>query len=201
MPNAKLPVKTDTKEPSAKIKGTVTYHREQKFKQIMYFLADEVFSDSNLPDLELNLKHNARYKTLKQLSDDVKLFFRWCGDYCALPTVNSLSLFLGWYPELFYNYIKVEGCSYILKRAQALMAYRLEISAEETGNPGAMFLLKASHGYREQSIIEVNVNLDVPKLFAKALSHTSRDTKELDEVAMKKIDQVYQVEDNKAPIR
>ncbi len=52
-------------------------------------------------------------------------FYNWSADNWALPTVNSLSLYLGWYSDLFYNYIKQPGFSETLKRAKDLMAYRL----------------------------------------------------------------------------
>ena len=174
--------------PSAKVKDTVTYFRQQKFKNLMHQLAEETFKDENIPDIKLDLKHNARYKTTKQLNDDVKRFFMWCGDNLALPTVNSLSLYLGWYTELFYNYLKVDGCSQILKKAKDLMAYRLEVNAEETGNPGAMFLLKASHGYQEKQEVNVSVTLDVDKLYAKSLR--SADKPALMDSATKKLNTV-----------
>ena len=44
-------------------------------------------------------------------------FYNWSADNWALPTVNSLSLYLGWYEDLFNNYLKVPACYPILKKA------------------------------------------------------------------------------------
>jgi hypothetical protein len=68
------------------------------------------------------------------------------------------------------------------------MAYRLELNAEETGAPGAMFLLKASHGYREQSEVKHTVDINISKLYASAIDNANKDKKQLVKSANKRIE-------------
>ena len=177
-------------QPSAKVKDTVTFFRLEKYKSVINQLVEETFTDESLPQIPLKHGNNVKYKSFKALQDDVKRFFKWCADNWALPTVNSLSLFLGWYSDLFYNYKKQPGYSEILKKAQDLMAYRLELATEETGSPGPMFLLKSSHGYSDQAQVQVTLSLDVDKLYAKALNTSSKDIPQLEDNAVKRIGQI-----------
>ena len=176
----------------AKVKATVTYQRQEKYRRVVHDMVDSVFADDKLPVIELKpLKGRpGRYRTAKALADDVKRFFKWSADNQVVPTITSLSLYLGWYTDLFYNYIKQTGFSDILKKAKDLMAYRLEVAAEETGSPGPIFLLKASHGYTDVKQIDVNVSLDVDKLYSNALRKAQNDSPKLIESAAKRIDNV-----------
>ena len=179
-------------EPSKRVKDTVTYFRLEKYKTLLHQIADDTFRDDRIPQIELKpLKGRpGRYRTTEQLNNDVKSFFHWCGDNWALPTIKLLSLRLGWYSDLFYNYIKLDGFHEILKRAKDVMAYRLELAAEETGSPGPIFLLKASHGYSDEKEVNVNVTIDVASLYSKALVVTHREHGELENNATKKIQEV-----------
>jgi hypothetical protein len=101
---------------------------------------------------------------------------------------------LGWYSDLWYNYIKQPGYSDILKRTEGLFAwcYELEVA---TGNIGAMFLLKARCGYREQSEVVVTGTLNVEHLYTKALENTQKDRAKLSKSAAKRIAAIEQVEE------
>ena len=82
-----------------KVKNTLTFQRLEHYRLLVYKMAEDAFAEENIPEIPLQpLKGRpGRYRTVKQLNDDVKQFFLWCGDNGALPTISALSLHLGWY--------------------------------------------------------------------------------------------------------
>ena len=171
-------------------KETETFKRFKRFAKVLTDMTNKVFIDDNLPTIELVCGNHARYKSFKAFQDDVKAYFLWSADNVVAPSKQGITLWLGWYSDLWYNYIKKAGYADILKKAEALIAYRYELAVEATGNIGPMFLLKTRCGYKEETEVKIGVTIDVDKLYSNMLENTQKDTPILMESAVKRLEQV-----------
>jgi hypothetical protein len=170
-------------------KLTLKEKNQRKAADVLIYMTNKTFTPETLPTIELIPANKSRYKSFKAFQDDIKSYFLWCADNLLIPSRQALTLWLGWYSDLYYNYIKKPGYADILKRTNALIAwcYELEVA---TGNIGAMFLLKARCGYREQSEVVVTGTLNVEHLYTKALQNTQKDRPKLTKSAAKRIEAV-----------
>lgn len=159
----------------------------------------------NIPDfvpydcLEVNKATGGprKFKTPEELQVKIKAFFEDCYERGVHPTITGLALFLESSRKTIFNYTKDSAFYPLLKKAKELCGHYLEQRAI-SGNAvaGEIFLLKANHEYREETVVNVNVSLDVEKLYSKALRNTQKQVPELSECASKRIGQVEVLEDN-----
>lgn len=79
------------------------------------------------------------------------------------PTITGLALYLGFESrQSFYDYIKKEEFSYILKKASLYIEMNYEMMLESKSATGAIFALK-NMGWKDKAeIINTNLNLTPP---------------------------------------
>lgn len=119
--------------------------------------------DNNFKKIRENINRKGRpqlFKSREECQDEVEGYFKLCYDYDMIPTVASLSLYLGCNKDTIYDHINnpTSDFSDLLKNAVATcLSYQESgvMSAEVPAVP-FIFLGKQYYGFKDQQDISIS---------------------------------------------
>ena len=104
------------------------------------------------------------YKNVEEITVNINKYFDSLMDdegeeYKKRPTITGLALFLGFASrQSLYDYLDQEEYSYIIKRAQQVVAMSYEEALLSRASTGAIFALKNMGWKDESKIVQTNLN-------------------------------------------